>query len=399
MDGRLADNIVHFARILRAAGVPVGPGAVVEALRGVELAGIRKREDMFWTLHAVFVTRREHMELFAQAFALFFRNRNGLDQMASSAGEEEDISDETGERLSRRIAEAFNEGTAGHRDREELEADARLTVSQDEVLAKKDFAEMSAAEIAEAKRRVAALVLPVDYVRTRRYAPHRRGLRIDRRASLRAGLRTAGDLIPLARQAPRRRHPPVVAILDISGSMAPYTQLFLHFLHALGSGDRRLSVFLFGTRLTNVTRALRVRDPDEALRRASAEVEDWSGGTRIAAALHHFNHDWSRRVLGQGAVVMLFTDGLEREGGESLGSEMDRLHRSCRRLIWLNPLLSFGGFAARAAGIRAMLPHVDEFRPIHNLESMAGLVQALERDGSSVASPRYYLHPKQEKVG
>jgi uncharacterized protein with von Willebrand factor type A (vWA) domain len=148
---------------------------------------------------------------------------------------------------------------------------------------------------------------------------------------------------------------------------------------------------------------LRVRDPDEALRRCSAEVEDWSGGTRIAAALHHFNHDWSRRVLGQGAVVMLFTDGLEREGGESLGPEMDRLHRSCRRLIWLNPLLGFEGFAARAAGIRAMLPHVDEFRPIHNLESMAGLVRALEREGSSVADPRYYLQDdrlaKEEKLG
>jgi uncharacterized protein with von Willebrand factor type A (vWA) domain len=397
MNGRLADNIIHFARILRAAGVPVGPGAVVTALRGVELAGVATREDMFWTLHAVFVRRREHMELFAQAFALFFRRRGGLEGLGEPGGEDEEAGE--GERISRRVAEAFSTGGEPVRRREEIEADARLTVSGQEVLGRKDFADMSADEIAEAKRRVAALALPVDFVRTRRHTADRRGLPIDRRASFRASLRTAGDLIPLARMAPRLRHPPVVAILDISGSMAPYTQMFLHFLHALGSGERRLSAFLFGTRLTNVTRALRLRDPDTALRRASAEVADWSGGTRIAAALHHFNRDWSRRVLGQGAVVLLFTDGLEREGGESLGPEMDRLHRSCRRLIWLNPLLGYEGFAARAAGIRAMLPHVDDFRPIHNLDSMAGLVRALERGGSSVAAPRHYLHPLEEKLG
>jgi uncharacterized protein with von Willebrand factor type A (vWA) domain len=390
MDGQLADNIIHFARLLRAAGVPVGTGSVIDALRAVELAGVRTREDMFWTLHAVFVTRREHMELFAQAFALFFRTRSPLEGLIQPP-DEEAPPDEEGERLSRRIAEAFNPSSGAAIRKEEQEADARLTVSQEEVLKKKDFAEMSAAEIAEARRRVANLVLPADLVATRRHATSPRGRRIDPRASFRASLRTGGDLIPLARQAPRRRHPPLVAILDISGSMAPYSRILLHFLHALGASGRRLHVFLFGTRLTNISRALRVRDPDEALRRASAEVQDWSGGTRIATALHHFNNEWGRRVLGQGAVVLLFTDGLEREGGDSLGAEMDRLHHSCRRLVWLNPLLGYSAFAARAAGIRAMLPHVDEFRPIHNLESMEGLVKALARDGASATDPRYYL--------
>jgi hypothetical protein len=170
---------------------------------------------------------------------------------------------------------------------------------------------------------------------------------------------------------------PIVALLDISGSMNEYTRLFLHFLHAVTDARKRVSVFLFGTRLTNITRALRARDPDEALSACSELVEDWSGGTRIAPSLHSFNRLWSRRVLGQGAIVLLITDGLEREPDQRLGFEMDRLHRSCRRLIWLNPLLRFTGFEARAQGIKLMLPHVDEFRPVHNLDSIDDLITAL----------------------
>ena len=167
---------------------------------------------------------------------------------------------------------------------------------------------------------------------------------------------------------PKTKAPPIVALLDISGSMSQYTRVFLHFLHALTDVRKRVSTFLFGTRLTNVTRALKARDPDEALAACSASVADWSGGTRIAASLHAFNKLWGRRVLGEGAIVLLITDGLERDGDETLAFEIDRLHRSCRRLIWLNPLLRFDRFEAKARGIRTMLPHVDEFRAIHNLE-------------------------------
>jgi uncharacterized protein with von Willebrand factor type A (vWA) domain len=173
---------------------------------------------------------------------------------------------------------------------------------------------------------------------------------------------------------------PIVALLDISGSMADYTRLFLQFLHAITDARKRVSVFLFGTRLTNVTRALRARDPDEALAACSSSVEDWAGGTRIATSLHNFNNQWGRRVLGQGAIVLLISDGLEREADSRLEFEMDRLHRSCRRLIWLNPLLRFEGFEAKAQGIKMMLPHVDEFRPVHNLKSMEGLIAALSSD-------------------
>ena len=159
--------------------------------------------------------------------------------------------------------------------------------------------------------------------------------------------------------------------------MSEYTRLFLHFLHAITDARKRVSVFLFGTRLTNVTRALRQRDPDEALASCSSSVEDWAGGTRIATSLHTFNQLWARRVLGQGAIVLLISDGLEREADAKLAFEMDRLHRSCRRLIWLNPLLRYSGFEAKAQGIKMMLPHVDEFRPVHNLTSIKGLIEAL----------------------
>jgi uncharacterized protein with von Willebrand factor type A (vWA) domain len=172
--------------------------------------------------------------------------------------------------------------------------------------------------------------------------------------------------------------------------MAEYTRLFLHFLHALGE-TRRVTTFLFGTRLTNVTRALRARDPDEALQRCANQVADWSGGTRIGASLHRFNREWSRRVLGQGAIVLLFTDGLERDGLEALAPEMQRLHNSCRRLIWVNPLLRYDEFAAKARGVRAMLPYVDEFRPIHNLASMAELCRALSRERSDECDPKIWL--------
>jgi uncharacterized protein with von Willebrand factor type A (vWA) domain len=174
--------------------------------------------------------------------------------------------------------------------------------------------------------------------------------------------------------------------------MSDYTRIFLHFLHALTEQRRRVSTFLFGTRLTNITRALQSKDIDEALAKCSAGVKDWSGGTRIAASLHAFNRDWSRRVLGQGAIVLLFTDGLEREGLEDLPRELERLRKSCRRLIWVNPLLRYADFEAKASGIRAILPFVDEFRPIHNLRSMAELVEALGHDGAlGRADPKLWL--------
>jgi uncharacterized protein with von Willebrand factor type A (vWA) domain len=393
--GKLAENIAYFARALRAAGMPVGPGDVVDAIAAVEAGGIGGREDLYWTLHAVFVRRHEHSVLFDHAFRLFWRKRGFveklLEQMSPIAPPEKRAPEKPkpGEN---RVAEALRPKRDEPPQVEiEQEVSARLTTSERERLKARDFAQMSAEEIARAKRLIAGMTLPDDRRPTRRFVPDRRGRQVDLRRSLRGSLRGGGATIDLEFRSPATRPPPLVALVDISGSMAEYSRLFLHFLHALAEKRRRVHSFVFATRLTNITRELAHRDPDDALARAAARVADWEGGTRIAGALHEFNRLWSRRVLGQGAVVLLFTDGLEREVGSDLAFEMDRLRRSCRRLVWLNPLLRFGGFEARAAGIRAMLPLVDEFRPIHNLGSMDGLVRALSAKGPAAADPARWL--------
>jgi hypothetical protein len=390
--GRLAENILYFARALRAAGIPVGPGAVLDALEALGVAHIGARDDFYWTLHSVFVKRHEHTILFDQAFRIFFRKRGYIDKMiASMLPETQAGAPKAPPAGAQRIQEALFSGLAREEDKAEVEIDARLTVSDREVLQTKDFAQMTAAEIAAAKEAISRLTLPLDEVRTRRMAASRRGHLIDIRRTLRASMKAGGAVIDLKYLGPRVKEPPIVALLDISGSMSEYTRLFLHFLHAVTDARKRVSTFLFGTRLTNVTRAIRQRDPDEALAACSADVADWSGGTRIASSLHLFNKQWARRVLSQGAVVLLITDGLERDADDTLSFEMDRLHRSCRRLIWLNPLLRFDGFEARAKGVRTMLPHVDELRPVHNLQSMAELVRALSGASAKGYDPKLML--------
>ncbi len=390
--GRLAENIVYFARALRAAGIPVGPGAVLDALEALKVAGLGTREDFYWTLHAVFVKRHEHSVLFDQAFRIFFRRRGYIDQMLAMMLPQAPAPPQAPQPGSTRVHEALFSGLDDKLKRQrEVELDARMTVSDREVLQRKDFAQMTSAEIEAAKAAMKRLVLPLAEVRTRRLKPHPHGHLIDIRRTLRTSMKGGGDFIDLRFIGPKTKPPPLVALLDISGSMSQYSRIFLHFLHALTETRRRVSTFLFGTRLTNVTRALRERDPDDALAACSASVPDWSGGTRIASSLRVFNKLWARRVLTQGAVALLITDGLERDADDTLAFEIDRLHRSCRRLIWLNPLLRFEGFEARARGIRAMLPHVDEFRPIHNLESMAGLVAALERGGDRSGDPKAWM--------
>src|SRR6185437_1434317 len=392
-EGRLAENVVYFARALRAAGIPLGPGAVLDALEAVRVAQVGSRDDFYWTLHSVFVKRHEHSVLFDQAFKIFFRKRAYIEKLIASMlpitpAQAAKVPPPGAQRVQDALFAGLN---AQDRDKSEIEVDARFTVSDREVLRKKDFAQMTAAEIAAAKEAIGRLVLPLDKVRTRRLASSRRGRIIDIRRTLRASMKAGGAVIDLKYLGPKTKEPPIVALLDISGSMSQYTRLFLHFLHGVTDARKRVTTFLFGTRLTNVTRALKHRDPDEALAACSANVADWSGGTRILSSLHAFNKQWARRVLTQGAVVLLITDGLERDADDTLAFEIDRLHRSCRRLIWLNPLLRFEGFEARARGVKTMLPHVDELRPIHNLESMTELVKALSGHTAQDVDPRLWL--------
>ncbi len=391
--GRFAANVMQFARALRAAGLPIGPGHVLEALRAIETVGIDSRTDLYWTLHAVFVTRRDQRDLFNQCFHVFWRDPKILDRLMSMMmpemeGSEQDR--ENQESVNRRVAEAFaheRQPGKGEGDSEEdipepeYELDAVMTYSAKEILQEKDFEQMSGEELRLARNQIKRLRLPIMEVTTRRFAPHPHGQRIDMRATLRRSLRGGGGAIDLVRKRQRRRHPPLVILSDISGSMSRYSRMLLLFMHAITSDRDRVHSFLFGTHLTNVTRYLRYRDIDLAMEKIGQLVTDWSGGTRIGHCLETFNRDWSRRVLGQGAMVLLITDGLDRDGAEGLEAEMERLHKSCRRLIWLNPLLRYDGYEPISTGAKAMVRHVDDFRTIHNLASLEDLTDVLSHQG------------------
>jgi uncharacterized protein with von Willebrand factor type A (vWA) domain len=380
--GVLAVNVVNFVRLLRRAGLPAGPSQMLAAQEALTLVDLGERVQVHSALRSTLVHRHEQEDVFDQAFDLFWRDPTAAEQAAAMAlidGQKE--REKRAAPAARRVAEAFAAGREPPRRQQEdrVELDATLTVSAAERLQTMDFEAMSAADIAAAKQEIRRLSLPLDLRRTRRWRAHPAGSAADLRATLRASLRLGGEIAGLERQRRVVRPPPLVVLCDISGSMGRYAQVLLHFLHAVANDRDRVSIFLFGTRLTNITRQLRHRDAEVAFQLVSHAVPDWSGGTRIGEALAQFNRVWGRRVLGQGAVVLLVTDGLDRDGADGLAENMDRLHRSCRRLIWLNPLLRWDGFQPKSQGIRAMLPYVDEFRPVHNLASLRGLIATLSR--------------------
>ncbi|WP_299191430.1 VWA domain-containing protein [uncultured Litoreibacter sp.] len=391
-DGKLASNITWFARALRSAGLPVGPGRIIDAIRAVEAAGFTHKQDFYHTLQACFVSRPEHRTVFAQIFRLYWRDPRYLEHMIAALtpairGVQEERKAKPAEK---RAAEALLEGVNREveqpetdEDGTEIEIDASRTMSGEERLRSLDFEQMSNAEMAEAKRMLAKLSLPVRPLKSRRTELASNGRMVDWRATQRSAMRYGGELRDFETKSRRIRWPNLVAICDISGSMSHYSRAMLHFLHAVsshkGAGWSKVHAFTFGTRLTNITRHLATRDVDAALAAAGAEAQDWEGGTRIGACLHDFNRDWSRRVLGQGAVVLLITDGLDRDNADQLAREAERLHLSARQVIWLNPLLRWDGFAPKAKGIAAMLPHVDSFRAGHNVASLEGLARAIGR--------------------
>lgn len=376
----LADNVMHFLRLLRFAGLPIGTGKVLSAVRALAEIDVTRREDVYWALYAVCVERHGQSDLFQLAFDRFWAVQSDggtfLDAIDDIAGDGEQQSSTP---LPQRLAEALMQaGLASPRVHKEtqIEFDSRETWSSFEQLRHKDFETMSSEESVLTKHVMKRFRLPIPEVRSRRFRSHHAGRRIDMRATLRQTVRL-GDFIDLRRKKVVTRHPPLVVLCDISGSMEAYSRMLLHFLHAITNDRDRVHTFLFGTRLTNISHHLNHADPDTALSRVAKSVKDWSGGTRIGETLSQFNRQWSRRVLGQGAVVLLITDGLDRDGGAGLSQEMSRLQKSCRQLIWLNPLLRFDAFEPKSAGIKSMLPFVDEFRPVHNLDSLAALTEAL----------------------
>ena len=382
----LANNILHFARILRAAGLAIGPDRVQDALHALNFSGLDHRDDVKATLAAVLTKSIEDRPIFDEAFRVFWRDPDLeakvramlLPQVESRAGQQK------APMANRRLAAAFFPHAASKpappTGTQEIQFDAALTFSPEERLRRADFDTMTTAEWAEAKRLVLRLRLPIAEITTRRFVTGARGTRLDFTASLRQSIRCGGDLWPQIRKRPRTRPPPLVVLADVSGSMQRYTRMLLYFLHAITNAHEtthRVETFLFGTRLTRVTRELTHRDVDQAVAKVEDRVSDWGGGTRIGPCLRTFNFDWSRRVLAQRATVLLISDGLDRDDGGVLTNEMARLKRATRQLIWLNPLLRYADFEAKPAGVRAMLPYVDRFLPVHNIESLADLGRVL----------------------
>ena len=386
---RFAENVVHFVRLLRRAGLPVGPAKSLDALAAVEATGVANRVDFREALSAVLVSRHEHLALFEQAFDLFWRDpkllERALEQLLPKArGPQPAHEPDLPARLAQAMLPPAAPPDAGMPD--SLEFDATFTFSPREVLQTKDFATMSVEELEEVKALLARLKLPLPQrtIRRTEAAPH--GHLVDLRGTLRGMTGAAGAIAPLRFRTRQVRTPPLVVLVDISGSMDRYARMLLHFLHAITNDRHRVHVLTFGTRLTNITRHLKHRDVDVALAEVAKAVDDWAGGTRIGACLGEFNRRWSRRLLGQNAVVMLISDGLDADAAEGLAFEAERLAKSASRVVWLNPLLRYSGFEARPAGIRALLPYVDDFLPVHNLESLRDLARVLARPRGRGAS-------------
>ena len=385
-EGRLAENVVRFCRTLRCAGLPVGTGQVIDALAAVSAVGVERRDDLCRALSTVLVKDPGQFRLFRQAFQVYFRNPRLLERLvamllpggldAPSGGREAAL---------RRLVEAMALPGEEVADDVAIEVDRSATWSYREVLKTKDFEQMTLAEESEAKALLREAGVRFEQVRTRRFRASPYGNRYDLRRSMQTMMRNNGQLIELARKRRAERAPVLVLICDISGSMSRYSRMFLHFAHALSTSDQTVHSFVFGTRLTNISHRLRDRDVDRALSQISTDVLDWDGGTRIAESLARFNKDWSRRVLAQEGIVVLLSDGLERDSEADLAFEMQRLKRSCREIVWLNPVLRYAGFEPKASGIRRMLPHVDHFLPAHNVASLAQLgavlAQAAGRKG------------------
>lgn len=408
---RLAQNIVYFSHALRRAGIPIGTGRVIDAIHAVLAVGFTQKKDFYWTLHACFVNRPEHKAVFSQIFRLYWRDPKYLEHMMSmmlpTIGNMRE--DRKALDAEKRAVEALLNGHKAQvpntiEDKKEetlIEGDASYTMSEAERFKTLDFEQMSLDEIVQAKAMLSRLKLPVKPLSSRRTHANRQGQLVDKAVTLRSLIRQGGNIQKLYYKKKAQRWPNLVVLCDISGSMSQYSRMVLHFLHAIsnntGAGWAKVYAFTFGTRLTNITHHLDKKDVDAALAAAGAEAQDWEGGTRIGECLHRFNNDWSRRVMGQGAIVLLITDGLDRDQESDLEKEMRRLRLSSRRLIWLNPLLRWDQFAAKATGIRIMLPHVDSFRPSHSIASLEDLATVISKR-EDIGEKSRLLHAMQKQI-
>ena len=375
----LTRHIITFGRVLRRAGLPVGTGQIMDALRAIQIVGLWNRDDVYQAFSSIFVTRRDHFELFDQAFDLFWRAPARLPALMSLLLPQVQAPDRR-PAVSPRVKQAMQENTAKppafkpkRSEPRPAQIDVIFTYSPTEILRKKDFAEFTAEETIEAKKMLEHMHWPIQPYLARRKTSDPAGRFLDMRQTIRRCMRHHGEFVHLRWLGKTPKTRPIVILCDISGSMERYSRMLLHFMHAISEGMQRVETFVFGTRLTRITRYLRQKDIDQAVAEVARAVNDWAGGTRIGEAIKQFNYVWARRVLRNGAVVMIISDGWDRGDISLLKREMQRLSRSCFRLIWLNPLLGFESYQPLTRGMQAALPYVDDFLPVHNLESLEQL--------------------------
>jgi uncharacterized protein len=369
----LTRHIVTFGRVLREAGLEVGPGRIADAMRGMDHVDIADQQQVYFALRTTLVARREDLETFDRAFDAWFLRRAG------SALQRREVDPRSLHKDAKRI----RRDPRGAREAAPAEGEPdSIGHSAHEILREKDFAAMTPEELAHARRLIADMATARPNRRSHRLERHRRGRVLDMRGLARDALATGGD--PVARRFRRRAETPrkLVVLCDVSGSMEAYSRALLLYLHAVVRSGRGVEVFAFGTRLTHLTAELRTRDPEQALARAAERVVDWASGTRIGASLKRYNDVWGRRALTRGAVVLIASDGWERQDHELVGREMERLHRAAYAVVWVNPVKGSPDYQPLAAGMRAALPHVDRFVPGHNLASLqalGGLLARIER--------------------
>lgn len=379
MQSRLIDNLAGFARLLRGAGLTIGSEQLVQSVRALGLVGLRDRSDFYWALAGSLVTRPEHKAVFDQAFDLFWWSHSRTNPVAElSVWRRDDTAtgddDDTQVPLNLLLDASAAAADAGDKERA---TDQRDSAAANERLNDKHFDQMNVDELAAVKQRLGQLLFdPAPYLARRRERSVN-GDAIDWRRSLRSIPRNGGTLLEFARNRRREEEPTLVLLCDISGSMQIYSRVLLHFVCAVAQRRKNTHAFLFGTQLTNVSRYLGGANIDATVDRITGETRDFDGGTRIGAALAEFNKQWSRRLLSRRSIVILVSDGLDGEDSSTLEHEVDRLHRSCRHLMWLNPLLRFTGFEAKASGIKAILRHVDSVHAIHSLRHVGDVAAAL----------------------
>jgi uncharacterized protein with von Willebrand factor type A (vWA) domain len=380
----MARNVTHFMRLLRDGGFALSPAHAVDALHALGHVDIGQRDEVRAALAALVLSGPDQRPLFDAAFDLFWRDPDWEGKLRALLLPRVDSGAPPPKR-SNRLADALaaRQPAASSRpaQTEAERVHVALTFSDQERLAQRDFETLTAQEWRALQHLVRTRRARLALQRTRRLRAAPCGTHADLRASARLAVRQHGEWLRWKFRKHAERKPPLVLLLDISGSMSQYSRAVLYFCHALMQSRERMSVFLFGTRLTNITRSLRERDPDEAVAMITGQVRDWAGGTRIGAALASFNRHWARRTLCGRATVLLVTDGLDHEHIELLGDEMARLRRFAHRIVWLNPLLRYPGFTPQARGVQAILPHVDALRSAHNLDSLLALETLLSDHG------------------